>query len=395
MNITPVKPGSINAALEKHTVWEDGNDGTIISNTQPRTPSAVRIPGQHNKQNMVQPPLNPPVSSNITNPQLPKGSTIGVEPLVVTEEQHKPKVDHRVEVDNLEDIKYVKAQSKNPNNIRESLPSHCLPYDFDDIEIRQFKARDLSKIYRSAIDENFSLIVDAIGATVNIDIRQLTMGDFTFLMYWHRINSYPKSPYIIEWTSRYGNANKYTVNGTNLIINEMKLTQLEFDTYSGMGLCLPTVKDLEVLQTIRLTPDQQYIYNLAQFIKGDSIKEKIEILDSFEDLSIQEYIKEFREKTEHGVIETVKVIDNNFDLNISIANIQKQQDNQLIMFKSRFKQNMQESELIRLFQLNMTPQQKDLFEELEIMRYHLEQGKTYLPREEELTLTVNALSFFP
>lgn len=83
------------------------------------------------------------------------------------------------------------------------LPSKCLFYGFTDnsIGVRRFNNDDVCKIYDARADKSMRMLVEAVGATLDrFSVWDLTVGDFWFLMYWHRINSYPKNPFIVNWT---------------------------------------------------------------------------------------------------------------------------------------------------------------------------------------------------
>lgn len=67
--------------------------------------------------------------------------------------------------------------------------------------IRRFNNDDVLKIYDARAEQSFRMLVEVIGATLdNFSVWELTVGDFWFLLYWHRVHSYPKSPFVVDWT---------------------------------------------------------------------------------------------------------------------------------------------------------------------------------------------------
>lgn len=81
-----------------------------------------------------------------------------------------------------------------------SLPSEFVSYDWNDIQIRRFNIEELRSIVRARTTGNLRHLVRAVDATLTRPVTDLTQGDFWYIMYWHRINSYKKSPFVLEWT---------------------------------------------------------------------------------------------------------------------------------------------------------------------------------------------------
>ena len=81
-----------------------------------------------------------------------------------------------------------------------TLPSEFVSYDWKDIQVRRFNIEELRSIVRARTTGNLRHLVRAVDATLTRPVTELTQGDFWFIMYWHRINSYKKSPFVLDWT---------------------------------------------------------------------------------------------------------------------------------------------------------------------------------------------------
>lgn len=80
------------------------------------------------------------------------------------------------------------------------LPSGFVGYEWDSIQIRRFTVREVRAIAQARGSGSLRHLIRAIDATITRPVTDLTAGDFWYLMYWHRLNSYKKSPFIITWT---------------------------------------------------------------------------------------------------------------------------------------------------------------------------------------------------
>lgn len=84
-------------------------------------------------------------------------------------------------------------------SITDDLPSKFVFYEFDSLSIRPLTVIELKKIFKAHATRNFIFLIEAIGATIDRPIMGLTMGDFWYLLYWQRINSYKRSPFVIDF----------------------------------------------------------------------------------------------------------------------------------------------------------------------------------------------------
>ena len=282
----------------------------------------------------------------------------------------------------------VKTPSAGPEYTRVEPPSHFVPYDFDNLQIRKLNVRDLSKIYQATTDESFSVLVDSIDDTINQNVRELTIQDFYFILYWQRIHSYPKSPFSIVWDSRYGNKNEFQVNDTNLTFKEINSTKEDYQQFKEKGLDLPRVSDTEILEMEDLSKQDQFMAERAKFLTGNSMKEKIQKLENHQDLTILDDISSFNETFQHGVEETVEVYDKKFEPNSAVEVLESS--------AKRLRDGISDTSDMTMDQVQYIMDEViDREKEAEQIRNTLKEGGTPQPRSEELTISINALRFFP
>lgn len=71
-------------------------------------------------------------------------------------------------------------------------------YDFKALSLRPIRATEQAKFNRSRKEGTLRYLVEGISATLEpgVSAFDLSPADFYFVMYWHKVNSYSKSPYI-------------------------------------------------------------------------------------------------------------------------------------------------------------------------------------------------------
>lgn len=76
----------------------------------------------------------------------------------------------------------------------EQLPSKGAFYDYTALSVRKFPFPAFKKIARAQATSSFRTLVEVVNESIDRDLFSMTTGDFWFLMYWHRINSYLTAP---------------------------------------------------------------------------------------------------------------------------------------------------------------------------------------------------------
>lgn len=219
------------------------------------------------------------------------------------------------------------AISRYDNFERIELPSHFLPYEHNDLLIRPLNIKDIGTLYKATQSGSFSILVDVIGNCIksNLDVRDLTMGDFRYLMYWLRLNSYNSSPFEFPWVSRYGNKNIHVVKQSNLDIIEIKMSETEYEEYtSSYDIRIPTIRDTEITMGDDVSDEDEFLLMRAQYLReGKTPQEKVDLLQTM-GIDVLEAIRQFNEKTTHGINESVSVIDTNFIPSKAVSYLRKE-----------------------------------------------------------------------
>ena len=79
------------------------------------------------------------------------------------------------------------------------IPTQYMYYSFKDILIRPFSVQDLSLVFKGVQHKRIAHIIRAMDASVDIDINELTDGDFLFCQAHARGISYPSSNITATW----------------------------------------------------------------------------------------------------------------------------------------------------------------------------------------------------
>ena len=198
-----------------------------------------------------------------------------------------------------------------------SLPSGFIFYDFDTIKVRKFELRDLSKMHRVVKTGSDKLFKEVIQGCVDKDINLLTPGDFKYLCYWLRLNSYPKSPMTIEWTSKYGNENITQVYKDNIKIFGPDITKEQLQAWRAKGFEVPILKFSDIFdEEDEEDSDDDFLISNAQYFKGNTWEEKIATCENYINTNGLESLADvnaFDKLIYHGVEEELTVTDAKFD----------------------------------------------------------------------------------
>lgn len=283
---------------------------------------------------------------------------------------------------------------------RLDLPSRCLFYNWSTIEIRRLTFDDLMLLNRALQRSDTTLLIDALGNTITQDIRELTIPDFRYVMFWHRLNSYIKSPYRVNYTSKYGNKIEVEITKSTLEEKKLDLPLERLAEWKAKGMDVPRMRDVEVVETAVLDDDQRFAHDRAQWLSLNGLEERVEELRASKDevptitarieklasLSLEtlEDIRDFRSEVgDYGVVEKVKVTDNKFKPEVWIESL-----------KSEL--STLESTLASLGNKDSLAASIDIIRaEITSMENRIANGEIIKPDEEEVTLSFNAWSLFP
>lgn len=227
------------------------------------------------------------------------------------------------------------------------LPSGCRFYGISDnsIGVRRFSADDVLKIYDARADKSLRMLAETVGATLNgISVWDLTVGDFWFLMYWHRINSYPRSPFVVTWVCENPThiqqvkedqlsvetlSQNMVVKSGDLQVRELDATALEvtlstitmdYQVHASpmrMGEYLKLVEMEEEVEIAREKGEKPK-YKPSDFVlarhaahleeeHGKTLEQRMEFLRTGPDFSLWAYLDAVATQSDHGVDEKYHV----------------------------------------------------------------------------------------
>lgn len=221
------------------------------------------------------------------------------------------------EIDTPDVDSYRKSDGVATGYLRFSPVSGGIFYDVGtDFSVRRLIGSDIAALATAGQADSTTLLLDAINPTLNgFDVRFMTAGDFKHLLYYHRLVSFPKRPWIRRFTSKYGNDNEITVKEMGEIkFKTPRITQAEYQNeFVAKGLCVPLMRDVEYLEIFspKAIADK-YIYMQAQYFQGATFAEKLakhKAADG-ELIGLSVTLKEI---SEHGVVEEIECVDAKFD----------------------------------------------------------------------------------
>lgn len=80
-----------------------------------------------------------------------------------------------------------------------NIPSRMLPYPVKQIEVVPFRPAQMQMLSKSVMLNDMQPAIDALGQVMtNLDINELTAGDFFYLLAWQRFNAL-KRPVMANW----------------------------------------------------------------------------------------------------------------------------------------------------------------------------------------------------
>jgi len=156
-------------------------------------------------------------------------------------------------------IPATEAEIKDPSLLSLDLPSSFLFYPFKELRVELIKGRHQAKFARAAETRNLQTLVEAVSATIGtqgVTAFDLTVPDFYWVLYWHKINSFTKAKFTLTTDCENPEHVKDVVNGVkpkdSLIIqafvNKSSLKETKLAT-------IPEVEDsVELPEDLALKP---------------------------------------------------------------------------------------------------------------------------------------------
>lgn len=220
------------------------------------------------------------------------------------------------------------------------LPTGFSPYSFKKLYLREFSLSELKLLYVGMHSKVKPVdhIIRAIQLCCSIDVRQLTDGDFEFVLAWLRMHSYPKAPLLVNWTCREHNlvfkADRTFYRGPPLSDTDMALKNIEWEQCNTNNVEIvnqyrtpivaldddmlhipdedidfPRVGTLADFHAhIEEVPHEKHMAECCRWVKrGNTFKAKLIYLMSRPDLDLYERILERRKQYHHGILEVMKL----------------------------------------------------------------------------------------
>jgi hypothetical protein len=280
---------------------------------------------------------------------------------------------------------------------RLELPSNGFLYP-NEIFIRPLSVPDLIDLHPARKKDpvtnsyNQTLMLDVLSRTVsNIDIRDLHIGDFRFIFYWLKINSFTKTPLNINFTSKYGNRNKATIKKSD--INIETLDDEAIVEYIEKGYKAPTIREGEEFQSYLLSYPEaererlEYMFSYVQFVQGDDLQGKIDNFYNLTPDDMYDIVQFSKLLNKYGVIEVVEVVDQHFEV-----------DKALELLKSE-KAELDEFDINSVnndaFYNAVLEKKKEINDELNRINDLISKGKEVRPTKEKIAFKLDLESFFP
>jgi hypothetical protein len=183
----------------------------------------------------------------------------------------------------------------------------------DSVLVSSFSVKQIKQLYSANLIKNEyekeANLVATIGESVHdFNVYELTVGDFEFIKYWIRLNTYKKSPITLRWHYKLAGVEKEvvsTITESNMVVN-----QLESHSVVPKGYGYTTVRDyLDILKEDDGDGSYAYVANYATYLSGKTLKEKLSSFEKMDGADVIPDIREYASKFEHGVEEYVVVED--------------------------------------------------------------------------------------
>lgn len=187
----------------------------------------------------------------------------------------------------------------------DGLPSNYHYYDFKELRVRPFVWVDVRDLGIARANNNMRYLLEVVGRCISVPLRVLTVGDFIYICYWLRLNSYPKSPVVVTWGCRYCEHE----NLTKIHTRSVKIIELEEKLDLDPRVEIPRMATyLEYMHAVKDQPLELVgLLDVAMWVKADTLAEKLQIMDESPDLDLFETARATKlEVGIHGVADSIE-----------------------------------------------------------------------------------------
>lgn len=230
-----------------------------------------------------------------------------------------------------------------------NLPSRTIPYPVKQIEVKELRPKQIALLSKSVMLDDLGPAIEALGeAMTNLDVMDLTTGDFFYLLTWQRFNALKRNKVMAQWTcpgalfidnenNRYTSKDVlvlvdnweaadeearqslrdpnditlsgYVCNHANYVpveFSEFSIAYLPEDTVLDSRLDYPRCLTLAEYSSLQRDPDLGMLADAAQWLKGHSrLRERISDLVDAEDTELLEIACEASRDVQHGIMKSV------------------------------------------------------------------------------------------
>jgi hypothetical protein len=227
------------------------------------------------------------------------------------------------------------------------LPSLFQWYPFKQLSVRPLRVPEVKKIHSAHITNDLRMFYEAMAPCLDQDVFELTVGDVYSVMFWLRINSYPKTPYTVRfkctnpehightltdpepgetWTRLPMESLDNSHDVVNTMIEEIPMKSLDEIgpqllatglAQKGIAFAPTRVRDLvevgEMANEDWFDEGDDFLCRLASYLDqrhGETLKERYDFIMNNPDIFTPDDVMELDQIAElftHGVRETVKL----------------------------------------------------------------------------------------
>lgn len=217
-----------------------------------------------------------------------------------------------------------------------NLPSNFYPYNFGSLYIRPFNTKHLKLLSMAVVQKDIAYQIRAVDLAITQDVNELSIGDYFYILEWLKMYSTPKAPVVVTWscphqrlihkeTKEYisnapdslraaavtANPDDYdlepcsTSNSEILHFTDLSILQLPEEGWDGLpeGFDFPRVKQLAEIREALKNPELNMLVGGAQWIAGETLKEKFDLLDNQPDLEMFIKAQAINDTVVHGINE--------------------------------------------------------------------------------------------
>jgi hypothetical protein len=216
-----------------------------------------------------------------------------------------------------------------------NLPSNFYPYSFGSIHAKPFTINELKLISKAVVTRDIAWQKRAVDSVISRDVEQLSIGDYFYLLEWLKIHSATKTPTIVTWECtakmlKHKETGEYifndpesletipkldpalyeiedcgTHNTESLHVSDLRIHQLPEEDWQGLpeGYDFPRMSIYTEIAEALKDPELNMIVGAAQWIKGDTLGEKLKRLEQEKDLDMFNTAMALKEVLMHGVSE--------------------------------------------------------------------------------------------